>query len=396
MNKLLWLLAFAAAAVDASAQTTTNVTITDNNVVYRQAALPAVTSNSWSLADLRTTGAAGLDALFSLWWYYRVAGDTQEFTFRNDAAPNAPTRTAVGTTMVTTWPNVAGRNLFSAVLTNVVVSTGVDRGYVTGSMAITNTSGSPLVIDLFALSDLDVGGSTTGYLTNVSWGDIRSQYTEQQAAAVHALEFYCPDADRVQVDPYLTTTPGRLPFLLTDTALDDLAGWNGTFGPGDHNGAFQWQRTIAPSATATLTVYVAMTGQKPVQTLYGTAGAGATGLPTIDTSERAIVDGSGAVPRSFDVKLGNAMPLTGAFLVINFAQAALVVQGISVWVDPVGAATLFTIVGPSGNAAVTFNLPANATLYGVPLNHQFIVLDPAGVGGLASWTPGLHQQIGTW
>jgi len=396
MNKLPLLLAFAATAVDVSAQTTSAATITNGNMVYVQAALPSVASNSWAGADLRSTGAAGLDALFSLWWWYRVGNDTQEFSFRNDAAPNAPTRVVNGAVMVTTWPNVGGRNLLSAVLTNVLVSTGTDRGYVQATMALTNTSANPLVVDLFALSDLDVGGSTTGYLTNVTYGNIRSQYTEQQAAAVHALEFYCADADRVQVDPYLTTTPGRLPYLLTNTTRDDLAGWNGSFGPGDHNGAFQWQRTLAPNATSSHTVYIAMTGQKPLQSLYGSAGAGSLGLPTIGTSERAIVDPTAAVPRSFDVQLSNALPSTIAFLVVNFTQASLVVQGLSVWVDPVGAATLLALVDNVGNAAVTIQMPPDGSLYGVPLNHQYFVLDGAGVGGLASYTQGLAQQIGTW
>jgi uncharacterized membrane protein len=139
-----------------------------------------------------------------------------------------------------------------------------------------------------------------------------------------------------------------------------------------------------------------MTGQKPQQSLYGTAGAGTTGLPTIGTSERAIIDPTAAVPRSFDVQLGNALPLTAAFLLTNFTQASLVVQGISVWVDPTAASTLLALVDPAGKAAVTLAMPPNGSLYGVPLNHQYIVLDPAGANGFASWTQGLAQTIGTW
>jgi hypothetical protein len=263
-------------------------------------------------------------------------------------------------------------------------------------MAITNTSAAPLVVDVFSLSDLDVGGSTSGYLTNVSWGDIRSQYTEQDATTLPGLEFYCPDADRVQVDPYLTTTPGRLPFLLTNTTVDDLAGWNGTFGPGDHNGAFQWQRTIAPSATETFTVYVAMTSARLLQSLYGTAGAGSTGLPAIGARERASVDPTTAVARGFDVQLTGALPFAPSILLTNFAQSALVLQGIQVWVDPIGAATTFVLADAVGGAAVTINLPPVGALYGIALNHQFIVLDSGSANGLASYTQGLAQTIGSW
>jgi hypothetical protein len=396
MNQPVTLLALVAAAAAAPAQTTTTVILTNGNMEYRQVALPAVTSNTWCGADLRSAGGASLDALFSFWWYYRVAGDTQETTFRNDAAPNAPTRVLTPPVMTTTWPNVAGRNLFSAQLINVLVSTGTDRGYVTGAMSITNISGSPLTIDIFTLSDLDVGGSSVGYLTNVSWGNVRSQYTEQQGAAVHALEFYCPDADAVQVDDYLTTTPGRLPYLLTNTTVDNLSGWSGTYGPGDHNGAFQWHRTIAPNQTMTFTAYIAMTGHKPLQSLYGTAGAGTPGLPTIRTSERAIVDPTNAVPRSFDVQLGNARPLSAAFLLSNFTQASTTIAGLSVWVDPNGAFTRFALVDSSGNAALTFGVPPIGSLYGLTLDHQYFVLDSGGVGGLAAFTQGLFQQIGSW
>lgn len=395
MNQFVTPLALVVAAA-APAQTTTTVILTNANMEYRAGPLLAATSNQWPTADLRSAGGASLDALFSFWWYYRVAGDTQETAFRNDVAPNAPTRVLNPPLMTTSWPNVAGRNLFSAQLINVLVSTGTDRGYVIGAMAISNTSANPLVIDIFTLSDLDVGGSSVGYLTNVSWGNIRSQYTEQQAAAVHALEFYCPDADAVQVDDYLISTPGRLPFLLTNTTVDNLSGWNGTYGPGDHNGAFQWHRTIQPNQTMTFTAYVAMTGRKPLQSLYGSAGAGTAGLPTIRASERAIVDPTNAVPRSFDVQLGNALSSSAAFLLSNFTQASLTIAGLSVWVDPNGAPTRFVLVDGTGNAALTFVVPPSGSLYGLTLNHQYFVLDSGGVGGLASFTQGLNQMIGSW
>jgi hypothetical protein len=396
MHRHCPLLPFVVLAPLAGAQTTISLTITDNNMVFRQGPLPAATSNGWGSADLRASGPTSTDNLFSLWWYYRVAGDSQEYSFRNDAAPGTPTRVASGNQIVTTWPNVANRGLFDAILFETVVSTGPDRGFVVATMVIGNLTPNSLTIDLFSLSDLDVGGSSSGYLTNVSWGNIRSQYTEQQNTALPGLEFYCPDADAVQVDPYLTTTPGRLPFLLTNTTIDDLAGWNGTFGPGDHNGAFQWHRTLLPSGSLSFTVYVAMTSQRPLQSIYGTAGAGSAGLPTIGTSERAIVDPTASTPRSFDVQLGNAVPFAAAFLLMNFGAAALTVQGLQVWVDPIGAATQFRLTNGAGTAAVTIPLPPIASLNGLPLHDQWFVLDAGGVGGLAAYTHGLAQTIGSW
>ncbi len=389
-------LSLATLAPFAAAQTAAHVTITNANMVFRQGPLPAATSNTWAPADLRASGATGVDNLFSLWWYYRVAGDAQEFTFRDDAAPNAPTRVVSGPTIVTTWPDVAGRGLFSAMLTEVLVSTGPDRGYVVAAMSVTNLTANPLTIDVFSLSDLDVGGSSSGYLTNLSWGNLRSQYTEQQNTTLPGLEYYCPDADRVQVDPYLTTTPGRLPYLLTNNTVDDLSGWSGTFGPGDHNGAFQWHRVLPPSGVANFTVYVAMTTQRPLQSLYGTAGAGTPGLPVIGTSERAMLDPTASTVRSFDVQLSGALPGAPAVLMTNFAQAALTIAGLQVWVDPNGAPTLFRLTDAAGAAATTIAVPPDPTFYGLSLRHQWFVLDAGGAGGLAAWTQGLSQSIGSW
>ncbi|MCA8953624.1 MAG: hypothetical protein KDE27_29195 [Planctomycetes bacterium] len=381
----------------AVAQTNAYVTVTDANMEYRQGPLPAATSNTWPSADLRSIGPTSTDNLWSLWWYFRVAGDPQEYSFREDAAPNTPTRTVTNPLILTTWPDVHGRGLFSATLTEVVVSTGADRGYVAASMTLANLTNSPLVIDLFSISDLEAGGSSSPYFNNnVAWGNERSQYAEVANSTLPGVEFYCPDADQVQVDVYGPSTPGRLPYILSNGTVDDLTGWNGVFGPADHNGAFQWHRTIPALGTAAFTVFVAMTGNRPMQAPYGTAGAGTPGLPTIDTSERPIVDPTGTVARGFDMELRNALAGTAALLVTNFAQSSTTYQGISIWVDPNAAATRLVLTDAAGAADVTIALPPLASLYGVPLNHQFFVIDSGGPSGFAAWTSGLSQQIGTW
>lgn len=380
-----------------TAQTTSTVTVTDSNMVFGQTALPAATSNTWASADLRSMGPSSTDALWSLWWYFRVAGDPQEYSFVNDLAPNAPTRVVTNPVIITTWPNVRGRGLFSAVLTEIVVSTGVDRGYVAASMSVTNLNNAPLQLEMFSIADLEAGGSAAPYFNNnVCWGNVRSQYAEVATNTPHGIEYYCPDADQVQVDVYGPSTAGRLPFILSNNVVDNLQGWSGTFGPADHNGAFQWHRTIPPQGSSAFTVFVALTSQRSLQANYGTAGAGTSGVATISSSERAIVVPTGAVARSFDVRLRNALPSAPAVLVTGFLQSSLVVQGINLLVDPNSSVTQFVLTSAGGAADMTIALPPWAALYGLQLNHQYLILDGGGPSALAAWTDGLSQSIGTW
>lgn len=372
-------------------------TIVNGNMIYTQGNLPPSTSNAWAYADLQANGAGSTDQLWSLWWYYRVAGDTRETTFRLDQAPNTPIRVATAAEILTTWPNVDGRGLFQADLTERLVSTDVDSGYVKATMEITNLTASPLTIDLFSLSDLEVGGSTSGYAFNVAWGDVHSQYCEQQGAPAEAgVEYYCPDADRVQIDTYSPTTPGHLPYLLTNAIVDDLAGWNGTYGPGDHNGAFQWHRTIPAASKLPFTVFVAILSKKPAQSAYGTAGAGAPGLPTISTSERAIIDPTSVVARGYDVLLANALPSSIALLASSLTTAAIVLPDLEIYVDPASALTSVALIDANGHASSPIALPNDPSLFGVSVYHQFFVIDTAASNGLLAWTGGLQQQIGTW
>jgi hypothetical protein len=392
MHRPFALTSLALVAATAPAQTTTTVTLSVANMQYTQNALSA-TSNTYVAASLRGLGSAGPNHLFSNWWWYRVAGDTQETSFRLDAAPNAPTRTVAAPTIVTSWPNVAGRNLFSAVLTNTLVSTGTSTGYLVNQLVVTNTSAAPLTIDIFAYADIDTNGSN---VANDCYGNDRSQYVERTASLTAASEYYCDGADATMVTPWLTTTAGALPFLLSNTTVDNLTGWTGTLLNADCNGAFQWNRTIAPNASETYTTYLAVINPRPLESLYGSAGAGTPGLPTIRASERAITVPGAIVPRSFAIQLGNAVPTSLSVLVANFTQAALVVNGLQVWVDPIGAVTLFGLTDGSGADSRTFGVPGSATFAGLTLNHQYFVLDAGGVGGFASYTQGLAQTVGRW
>lgn len=379
-----------ALAAPVLSQANTAVTLTVGNMVYSQQ--PLLTTNAYVDASMMGQGAASPDHLFSNWWYYRVAGDTQETSFRLDAAPNAPTRVVSAPTIVTTWPNVAGRGLFSAVLTNILVSTSATTGYLVNQMSITNTTNAPLAIDMFSYVDIDTNGSN---VANDCFGDGRSQYVERQASLTYQGEFYCPDADTSMVTAWLTTTPGMLPFILTNTTLDNLTAFPGTLLNADCAGAFQWTRTIPANGTMNFTSYVAVMSARPLQSLYGTAGPGTPGLPVIGASARAIVAPAVGL-RSFQVTLSNARATSLAVLISNFTQAALPLAGLQIWVDPNGAATFLGVTSATGTHFQTFNVPPLAGLVGLNLKHQFLVSDPGGVAGFASYTQGLAQTLGGW
>lgn len=389
------LAAFLTATSLAMAQTTTTVVATDANMVFRQGPLPTSTSNGFPFADLFAAGTASVDQLWSLWWYYRVAGDSMEFSFRNDLA-NPPTRVVSGPVIVTNWPNVAGRGLFAATLVETVVSTGANRGYVQATMTLTNLTTSPLAIDMFSLSDLEAGGSVVGFSTNVSWGGLRSQYTEQQNSTGPGIEYYCPDADAVQVDVYGPTIVGRLPYVLTNSTVDNLTGWSGTFGPGDHNGAFQWTRVIAPQAAQSFTVYSAITTLRPAQVLYGVPGAGAPGFPQIRTDERAILDPTLATVRGYDVQLVGALPNTIAIFAASLTSALIVTPALGIYVDPATALTYAMVTDSTGGVSSHIGLPPNPALVGISVYHQYFAFDAASPGAFLSWTRGLEQRLGSW
>jgi hypothetical protein len=384
MHARLATLSFTVLAAAVAAQTNASVTTTNGNMVFTQSALSA-TSNNYVTADLRVAGALGTDSLFSSWWWYRVSGDTQETAFRDDATA---TRVVADPVITTTWPDVAARGLFRAQLHDELVSTGAASGYLWRTMTVTNISANPLTIDVFAYTDFDMAGSTS----NIADGNHRSHYVERVGFAPGG-EFMAMNPDATLVTLWQTTTAGSLPFVLTNTAVDNLPGWSGAFGPADYNGAYQWSRTIPPGGRELFKVYLALLDCTPEEGLYGNAGAGTPGLPAIAASERAI---RRPFARSFDVTLSNGLPGALCVLVTNFNPAALVIAGLEVWVDPVGAASFFSFVDPAGRRPKTFVVPSGLPLCGVTLHHQFFVIDPAGVGGLAAYTGGLSQVIGSW
>lgn len=381
-----------------AAQTTTTVSVTDVNMVFGQSALSAA-SNSYVFGTLRSTGATGTNHLFSSWWWYRLPGDTMEWAFRNDAAPNAPTRTAVSPTITTTWPNVRGAGKISAVLADTVVSTGPSSGFLRRTMTITNLDAvNPLTIDVFAYADLDTAGNCC---PNSAFGDGKSHYVERLTFTPGA-EFFCADADRTQVSPWQTATAGSLPFVLTNTTVENLSNaWNPVPFSDDYNGAFQWTRTIPPSGSSSFVVYLGVTANAttsmPVSAIYGVSCAGIGGPPAISQNQMAMIQ-TGSVPRSIEIRLSNALPNVPALLLQSFNSGNSVLVGLTIHVDMTALFESFYLTTGGGAATQTVSVPPNPSLLNVSLYSEWLSADPTSVcsPGLAVHTSGLQTRVGGW
>lgn len=294
------------------AQTGSAVNLTVANMNFNQSAL-STTSNSYVLGNL---SANVTDHLFSSWWFYRLPGDTQEWAFRADAGS---TRVVSSPTITTTWPDVRIQGKISAVLVDTLISTGATSGYLKRTMTITNLDAvNPITLDVFAYADFDHGGSTL----NNGYGDGQSQYVFRPTFTP-GVEFYAADADRHQVSPWQTTTAGALPFVLTNTAVENLSNaWSAMpFVSADYNGAYQWTKTIPASGNAVCTAYLGITANAvasmPVITTYGPSCSGTAGAPVISQNQEAMVT-TGGEPRQFKINLTNGPPSAAGLLLQAF------------------------------------------------------------------------------
>ena len=221
-------------------------TVSDGAVTYEYTSFGGTDA-----ANTNLMGASGGDDLFENWFFFRVDGDTQEFPF-----PDPDTADYTGDTVTFTWADVGGRGLFSAELVETVSDGGGPSGSVLSTLTLTNISGSPLTVDVFAFADIDLGGSFGGdnaTLTNspdfISLSD-----------GADTGEYRAGGNDNFQVLAF----PGLDP-VLSDASVDDLDDSGLPFGPGDYTGAFQWSGLmLAADQGVTLQRSIAINEAAPV------------------------------------------------------------------------------------------------------------------------------------
>jgi hypothetical protein len=363
-----------------------DLTIQNGNMRYRNGA-PSPTSQAAPSCDLRAD-ALNTNHMFANGWYFRVAGDTQETSFR----AVGPLVRAVATAdhADSDWSNVESRGLFSAMMDFDCYAAGPASGVVINRLTITNTSGSPLTMDLFNYADLDLCDSSSG---DSATGGTSSILVTDPCGVV--VEYRALGNDLVEVQDYSATNPLRT--RLTDTSVNNLQGWSGTFGPGDFTAAYQWQnRTFAAGQARTFTVLFAVDTRAqypPINEHYGSGLAGQTGVPRITTD--ALPLQNNAALRSLNVLLTNARPNSPCALLSNANSASMPFLNVFVWVDPSSPAqVVIQTTNSSGFAAVAFLIPTSPYLTGFPIYHQWFVGDTAASNGIASYTTGLSNRVG--
>jgi hypothetical protein len=366
-------------AASALAQINLAVTIVNGNVSYTQSALPA--GEALGLADVFTASVLG-DILYQHWWFFRVGSDNREYAFKFNL--NA-SRIVSGSGMVTNWPDVDNRNLFSATLTQDVISTGPSSGYLLETMTVTNISNAPLTLDLFAYTDYDIAPGSA----NFTRGNLSSQVTINNLNLGLAGEFAAVANTGVQVAAYPAVIT-----LLTNPFIENLPGWSGTFGSADYTGAFQWSfAAIPPNGSVVAVDYLANTNCRPSATNYGAGAPGANGLPVI-SAEYAVQTATFVRPITYQLAAARSNSLCG--LMLNVQQANLQLQGLNLLVDPNGAVLFFAVTDLAGRASVPIGIPPGNLFCGLNLYTQFLVEDPTTANGLASYTNGYRNVVGAW
>jgi|GEM_PF-2013036 len=207
-----------------------------------------------------------------------------------------------------------------------------------------------------------------GYVTQSG-----TSFAAPQVAALAAL--------LLSVDASLT--PAALRSVMTSTARD--------LGPAGKDGASGHGRINA------LAALLAAGGGTPGQSHgYGLGLAGANGAqPAISTPSGPPFVGHA----EFKIRLGKAKGGAQAWLLVGMASAALPFRGGTILVDPSGPLfllprTVSSIMGaPLGMALASIPVPADAEFVGLSFHVQWVVQDPAAVGGLAM-TAGLALLVG--
>ena len=234
---------FAAAALIPSTAQAQICTLTAGGATYT---IPAA-SHYDATQTSNLTGIGTGDYLFEDGWFFRVSGDTQESFF-----PTPSTTTCAGAAGTITWTDVSARGLFSATNTLALTSGGAGMGELILTMSITNLSAvNPLVISLFHGADFDVNGTAGTDNATLLQANYYIQITDTTAGMAE-YRAHAPVSDAYAVRPFAAATD--VFGLLGDTAVTNLDNTGLPATSFDFTGAFQWNLTIAPSGTASVSV----------------------------------------------------------------------------------------------------------------------------------------------
>lgn len=375
-------LAYLALGAGLSAQTP--VSIRDGNVYFDH------TSYATSRTDIGgycNFSAGANDHAYQSSWYYALATDANGSAFNTSGGQMTVGVSADNRTAELLWLNVDNRN-FSAVLNNSVYSTGATSGISAQTMTITNNTGAPLAINIYAYLDLDVN--------NTSGGD-----TAQQEPTLPTGNHSVTDGVTLwhTANGFNNWAVGAYANLRGSI----LAGFGGTpwvpgngglpFGPGDYTSVFHWQVTIAPGGSQSFETMIADTAipasQRTARTsTFCTAKAGTNGLPAWALT-RAFIGGRATL------RVENGF--TGSPPIVFLGTAPVIIQ-----VPPFGTVCTLpvtTISMPAFDAnrvsTLSIQIPALRSLGNAQLHFQALFADPGAAASLAH-TEGLTWTLGNY
>jgi hypothetical protein len=318
--------------------------------------------------------ALAINQGYEHWWYYRVAGDSREFSLRNLGGVTSGV-VAQNDHADVDFADVDARGILKASLDFDLYDSGPASGVFISRLTVMNTSAVAQTIDLFCYTDVDVGGT----FANDQCTGTADRHFVTDATGVQ-IEIRAVGSDRSDVGAFPAVRN-----LLTNAALNDLPNNLPPFS-GDYTGAFQqrtFQVVIAVDTAA---------AQVPAVEHYG-AGNG-SGFE-IHTQQLPLQDNTQA--RAFSVAMKNALPNTEYRIATGLApdSATPFIAGIDMWVDPFSLVAVYAgFTNAQGEADVQFTIPPSPYLTGFSAYHQVFAVDPLAPNGFAFFSPGLRTRIG--
>lgn len=389
-------------AVGTTAQTavTINSACTANvSYTFNAGHLPLANTGAGGSANLRWNGVAGQDQLFANSWFYRIASDTREFSFSraatsglvNPATPIAVN--ATGDAAAIEWVNLDGKGI-NARMTTRVYST-ASAAAPTGGVAslcleLSNTTGAPIVVNVFNYADFDVCG-TAGTDNAVFVGPPRQIEITDAACAVRAYHLGCG------WNNYLTAPFGAASAqsLCINAVVDNLGNTGIPFVNGDWTNGYQWMDvTIAPGGVARFYAGLACDRQIPccdpatVDT-YCNGKAGTNGIPVWAENPLFVCGRTNLTVR-------NGLTGSAPTVFLGAAPACIPVPPFgTLAVSPILTSFGLPAFDAAGVSTVCLEVPWNAGLCGAVLTMQALFADGGAAGFPLAHTAGIRFTIGS-
>lgn len=232
--------------------------ITDGDAVFE-----FKDSTTPGLCNFMPDGVGGSDHMYQNWWWmYDMTSGVVPFTWPAGEEYNGNTAQLTGGGGGLGWRMTVvltdGDNPGEATLTETVV--------------FMNGTNGLLGLDLYAYSDIDAGGTSSGDEAVLVDDEIVVTDTELGAFATvgYAAELQMPFP---LVTSYQVGEYSDVRDLLSGSSPVDLDNSGLPFGPGDFTGAFQWSTSLAPHCQATFTRTTTLGVPEPTTMVLMLAGA---------------------------------------------------------------------------------------------------------------------------